>query len=389
MSARIFALVAAAWLLGGCGLFEGLSVKNVATSVERPANVAMLVRVKNGKKPLDDLTASNFKVYENNQPLDPTTTGETLLDPSVAAVHHALLLVDMSGPAAEAAVRSTIAHGVAGFVDRVRRDQAVTVYAFDGSPRIYLINDYPQQESGGASLEDIPKLESFRPHDTSRNLNGAIVSGLRELDARLMQAKKPVRLGTLVVFTRGPDLAGRVSAATLSQALDKTHDELFAVGVGSDKNDFSLETIGRDGIERAPAIDAVGVALERAANTVSAAEHADYLLAYCSPARSGKRWLRVEVTIIGKKGDKTTGSVETQFNSTGFGPGCDSHAVPQFVVAGSAPLEPAPPTKGAENARPEKRPAHRPRTSEPAKREPSQSTKIVPPPSEPGYAPTP
>jgi hypothetical protein len=381
-------LVAAAWLAGGCGLFEHLDVKNVATSVQKPANVAMLVHVKDGNKPLDELADSNFKLFENNQPIDPTASGQTLLDPTLAVVHHALLLVDMSGPASEAAVRSAIAHAAAGFVDRARRDQAVTVYAFDGSSQIYLIGEYPELKSGGPDLEDIPELESFTPHDTSRNLNGAIVAALRELDARLMQTKKPIRRGTLVVFTRGPDLAGRVSPAALSRAFDKTQDELFAVGVGKDTSDFRLEDIGRDGIERAPAVDAVGVTLERAADAVSATVHADYLLAYCSPARAGKRWLRVEVTIIGKNGDKRSGSVETQFDSSGFGPGCDPHTAPEFVVAGSAPVEPTPETNDTPSARPE-RPAPRPRDTEPVKREPKPGSTIVPPPSEPGYAPAP
>lgn len=373
-------------LLGGCDLFQGLSVQNVATSVQQPANVAMLVRVSDAKKPLDDLTNSNFKIYENNQPLDPTAIGQTLLDPSLAAVHRALLLVDMSGPASEPAVRSTIAHAVAGFVDRVRRDQAVTVYAFDGSTQLFLLGEYPKLPTGGATLEDIPELESYKPRDTSRNLNGAVVAGLRELDARLMQTKKPLRLGTLVVFTRGPDLAGRVSAEALSQALDATQDQVFAVGVGSDTSGFRLESIGRAGVEHAPAIDSVGVALTNAANAVSAAEHAEYLVAYCSPARAGKRWLRVEVSITGKNGDKKTGSVEARFDSSGFGPGCDSHTTPGFVVAGALPVEPAIQTQRPSSSKPQ--PSPHAASGQTSGQKPAPSTKVVPPPPEPGYAPT-
>lgn len=344
-----WAAVALAALSGGCGIFENLDVKNVATSIQKPANVAIYLRVKDNRQPLVDLDVSDFKVYENNQALDPAQSGETLLDPKLAAVHHALLLVDMSGPA-NPAERSQIARATAGFVERARRDQAVTVYAFDGSPQITLVGEYPQLASGADNLDDIAALESFRPADTSRNLNGAILAGLSQLDARLMEVKKPIRVGTLVVFTRGPDLAGRVPAEELRKALDETDDELFAVGVGQDRDNFRLQDIGRDGVSRAPAIDAVGIALESAADAVSAADHADYLLAYCSPARAGKRWLRVEVSVTGKKGDKKTGSVETQFDSTGLGPGCDAHAVPRFVM-GDTPAEAT--TSGTEPTEPE------------------------------------
>ncbi len=61
-----------------------------------------------------------------------------------------------------------------------------------------------------------------------------------------------------------------------------------------------------------------------------------YLVFYCSPARAGKRRLRLDVTHTSTEGDTRKGSVTVDFDATGFGPGCDPSKPPHF---GSANLE--------------------------------------------------
>src|SRR5690606_10159778 len=99
-----------------------------------------------------------------------------------------------------------------------------------------------------------------------------------------------------------------------------------------------------------------------------------YLLSYCSPARSGQRVLLVEVE--SPKGD-STGSVEIQFSSDGFGSGCDASKIPRFEGAKAAPAS-APPPAPAQDA---------PAPSEPAEPAPAaDSSGEVPPPATPAYA---
>ena len=122
-------------LLGGCSLLlGGLQVESVAMSAQKPSNVAVYLWAQDGDQPLTDLSETNFRVYENEQLINPDEAGVTLLDPKAAAEHHALLLVDMSAESDD--TRQSIAKGVPAFVQKVRRSQGVTVYAFDGAKGI-------------------------------------------------------------------------------------------------------------------------------------------------------------------------------------------------------------------------------------------------------------
>src|SRR5687767_15166400 len=75
----------------GCGTFRHVSVDPVATSFQKPSNIAAYVAVRDGEEPLSELSASNFHVYENEQLVPPDQTQLTLLDRNVAVAHHALL----------------------------------------------------------------------------------------------------------------------------------------------------------------------------------------------------------------------------------------------------------------------------------------------------------
>lgn len=379
-SVRLVALALLSWALGGCSLFNGLDVKSVATSVQKPSNVALYLAVSDGDQPVTDLTEQNFQVLENGQPVDPEQSGLTLLDRNVAAVHRTLLLVDMSGKADDKASRANIARAAAGFVADVHKIEDVTVYAFDGSPQLRLIGEYPASAEDGP--DNIEALANFVPKDPSRDLDGAVIQALEQLDARLMIVKKPVRVGTLVIFTRGPDLAGRTPKEKLSQALDKTGHEVFAIGIGKDQGDFDLDSLGRTGVVRASSVGSLGIAFENAASRVRKDYNKYYLLSYCSPARAGQRALRIKVTMTDKQGDQHEGSYSTEFDSAGFGPGCNPRATPRFVVTAKKDsgkkAAPAPEPSGA----------HKP----PATQNPPPAPggdHVVPPPSKPGYAPTP
>jgi hypothetical protein len=341
---RYFAL-SLALLPVGCGIFGGLRVEPVATSVQRPSNVAVYLSVADGSEPVGDLRLDNFAIFENEQPVPTADAKLTLLDRNVAAVHHTLLLVDMSG-ALDDQARKSLVNGVAGFVDKLRPQQGVTVYAFDGSAALTAIGEFPRD--GQAADEDaLEKLEKFEPKDPSRNLHGAMLEGLKELDARLMSVKKPVRVGSLVIFTRGPDLAGRTTEDEVWNELDESGHDVFTVGIGGEGDQY-LDKWGRSGAVRSQTAHTVAIAFEEAATKVDAAYDRFYLLSYCSPARAGMRHLRVEVTFTTAEGEEKKGSLEQDFDASGFGPGCDPNTPPRFVTGAAdassteQPSEPEP-----------------------------------------------
>lgn len=370
-----------------CSLLRGVEVESVATSVQKPSNVALYISVRDGKQPISSLMVENFKVYENEQLVPSDQSQLTLLNRDAAVVHHALVLVDMSQSKDDESKRLT-ARAVAGFVSRTRADQAVTVYAFDGSPEIALVGEFPRAAGAAEPVEELAPLSSFALRDPSRNLYGALAEGLKQLDLRLTQAQKPVRIGTLVVFSRGPDVAGRANEEQVRDLLDQSPHHVVSVGIGETEGDYYLEDVGRAGVIRAQDAKSIGVAFEEAATKVSSLYDMYYLVSYCSPARAGTRRLRLEVTFSTPEGDEKTGDLEQEFDANGFGPGCDPTTPPRFVVhsgqevpAVTVPESTPPAAPGTPKAEPVTPPETQTTSPEP------ESDEIVPPPSKPGYAP--
>ncbi len=379
--------------LSGCQLaFGGLDVQAVDSSVQKPSNVAVYVAVTDRDEPVTDLDESNFRVFENEQLLEKSQAKLTLLERSKVAVHHVLFLVDLSGDL-NTASQAELARGIAAFARSLTRDQDVSIFGFDGSTELRRLAEY---QRGAVNIEPLTQLKGGDP---SRNLNGAVVEGLERLDAELMRTKLPVRVGTLVVFTRGPDIAGRTSAEQLQATLDESHRDIFAVGLESEENAY-LDDIGRSGTFLASTLGEVGVTLDHAAVRLGKAYARYYLLQYCSPSRAGTPTARLEISHTTAEGEVHTGDLEVAFNASGFGPGCDPQALPKFQVAAKDPWEMDASSSSSEQDPPQnghssrgttgtrqalKPPAAGPPSPEQPPARDDDEDDIVPPPKEPGY----
>src|SRR5690554_1806653 len=228
LSSTTLVALCAAWLVSACG---GVQLEHVHSSVQRPSNVAIYVSVEDGGEPVTDLRAEDFSVREDGVLLEPNETRLTLLDRDAVALHHTVVLVDLSGAAQGTdPQRSAIRKGVQNLVAKLRPTQGVTVLGFDGSPRLHPLGEFSR--AADAPRPELETIERFKARDESRNLNGAVIEGLRQLDSRLMRVKRPVRVGTLIVFSQGDDLAGRVTEQALLDALAETSHQVYAVGIG-------------------------------------------------------------------------------------------------------------------------------------------------------------
>lgn len=325
MVALVLALCAAA-----CG---GVSLKPVHSSVQPPSNVAVYVAVDNGGEPVTGLLPSNFHVEENGVRLDPSETRLTLLDQKTVAYHHTLVLVDLSGDLDDEE-RASIARGASHLVEKLQPAQGVTVLGFDGTSRLHPLGEFPRNPQ--ARAPELRSILRFRSRDESRNLNGAVIEGLRQLDVRLRQSQKPVRVGTLVVFTRGDDLAGHVSEQELDEALDATSHELYALGIEG-RESRQLARIGRTGVRRSQNSSSLAVAFEDLAQHLKKAAGKYYLVQYCSPARSGIRQVRIAVEYEDSEGSDASGHLDLEFDADAFRGGCDPKARPRFATRLSEP----------------------------------------------------
>ena len=333
----------------GCARLELTSIK---ATQQRPSNVAVYFKVQTESgEPVGSLTANSFRIYEDGQLVSQLESKQTILNPQVAAIHYTLLLVDMSGSVSKSDNSEIIAQAVGTFTDRVEKEQKVGIYAFDGSPDLYPIAAFTDQE--GSAKAGVQQLTTFQAKDPSTNLNGAVVKALDELDGALGRATQPLKFGTLVVFTDGTDRANRVAAEAMSQHIREKPFDVFAIGLGAEMKEPQLKEIGKNGTAMAADKNAVVKAFDEIGAKVEARTKSYYLLSYCSPSRAGKHLVRIEASAGDGQGrNEKIGSLQADFDATGFAPGCDPNVPPSFDVTKGDALAPKP----EQEAKPEKGP---------------------------------
>ncbi len=362
---KTFAVLAAGCLVA-CG-GGGLKLTNVRNAETKPSNVAAYFKVETTKgEPIGGLTADKFKIYEDGELVSEFESKQKILNPDVAASHYTLLLVDMSGSVSESGAIDNVIDAAAAFTERVEKSQKVGVYAFDGCGKLHPLAGFG---SAGGAAAAVRSTKGYKPDDPSTDLHGAIVDGIAELDKALSHAENPMRFGTVVVFTDGTDRAGRVKREDMLKAVDETHYDLFAIGLGADMKESELKKIGKDGTAKAENKEEVVKAFENIAQRVEASTKSYYLLSYCSPARAGRHKLKIEAEAPTDDGkSKRSGAFETEFDATGFTKGCDPNTPPNFDIHKGDALKPK--DKAEAKDKPEPKPTAAPAPKkEPAKGE--------------------
>lgn len=346
-SSRRSSLRWAGLALGSSLLFLGcaskLQVTRLNSDQKKPNNVWVFFTVEEGEEPVGGLAAEDFAIYEDDQLVSTFESKQTIQNPDVAAVMYTLLLLDMSGSITESGQADLVVDAAQGFVDRVGESQKVAVYAFDGDKDIQSVVRFT--EAKGSVEGGLEGLRTYKPRDPSTNLHGAVVQGLDELRDALDKDKRPLKFGTVVVFTDGTDRAARVTREEMNEALAKPEHadfEIFAIGVGADVEQGSedLEAIGRDGTELATDDASVKLAFEKIAQRIDAHSKRFYLLSYCTPARNGEHTVRIEAQADRNSKGRARKSGETSwtFDAKGFGPppDCDPERKPSFKLDASA-----------------------------------------------------
>jgi hypothetical protein len=322
---------------------------------QKPSNVAVYFKVEGASgDPVAGLTADGFRIYEDEQLVSQYESKQTILNPEVAAVHYTLLLVDMSGSVSQSGNGDLIVQAVGTFTSHVEKQQKVAIYAFDGSPDLHPIVSFTDQP--GSAKAGVQQLAAYKPHDPSTNLNGAVVKALDELDNALGKATQPLKFGTLVVFTDGTDRAGRVPADVMEQHIREKPFDVYAIGLGAEMKQEQLSAIGKSGTAMAADRNAIVKAFDDVGAKVEARTRSYYLLSYCSPARAGKHEVRIEaVARDGEGKHEHTGSLKSEFDATGFAPGCDPNTPPSFDVTKGEALAAAAPEEKRDEKKDDKK----------------------------------
>jgi len=331
------------------GCSQSLTVSRINSAEKKPNNVWVFFTVENDEEPVGGLSASDFEIYEDDQLVSKFESKQVIQNPEVAAVMYTMLLLDVSGSVTESGQSDALVDAAQSFTDRVGKSQKVGVYAFDGEEKLHSV--VPFTEAKGSVQGGLDGLRSYVAKDPSTNLHGAVVEGLRVLNEELAKDPRPLKFGTLVVFSDGTDRAARVSRDEMLEAMDQEeyeNFEVFAVGLGAEMEQANLEEVGRDGTELASDKAKVQEAFDKIAQRIEAHMKRFYLLSYCTPARKGSH----EVRIVAKLKDSGEGSLAYTFVADGFGPppACDPDRKPDFDLKDATvkPETDDEPTVGAE-----------------------------------------
>lgn len=322
--------------LAGCAL----TVTRLNSAQKKPNNVWVFFTVEKGDEPVAGLQAEDFQIYEDGDLVSVYESKQVIQNPEVAAVMYTMLLLDVSGSITESGSTDSLVDAAELFTDRVGKTQKVGVYSFDGDKEIRSV--VPFTEAQGAALGGLESLRTYKAKDPSTNLHGAVIEGLKELRKQLDKEKKPLKFGTLVVFSDGTDRAARFSRDEMKGEIIKEQYkdyEMYAIGVGAEIKKAGLDDIGRDGTELVTNQAEVKSAFERVAERIEKHTKRFYLLSYCTPARKGKHAVRITAN---SKDPKGKGSLEWDFNADGFGPppDCDPNAPPSFPLkTDGAPID--------------------------------------------------
>lgn len=344
LAPRVALLLALILLLPACGGW--LRVNRVSSAQKKPNNAWVFFSVERlGDAPVTGLSADDFTIYEDGNPVTKEDTKQLLQSPDTAAAMYTLLLVDLSGTGA-AAPPDALVDAVKAFADRVGKVHKVAIYAYDGDEKIHPIVPFADAKSAALNAPNAPNapnaldaMRRFRTKDPSSNLHGAVVEGLRELHRSLERDHRSLRLGTLVVLPQGIDRANRVTREAMRTEWDDDKyklDEVLAAGPDAP----SLDAVGRDGTEAAAAGSTLADALDRVAARIEAHTQRYYLLSFCTSARKGDR--EVKVQAHGRNPD-ASGSLSYTFNADGLGPPpeCDPRTPAAFDPKAAAAEEKA------------------------------------------------
>jgi hypothetical protein len=390
--------------LAGCG--GGLRVTNVGSDTVKPANVQVLFVVEDEEKQeaIVGLGPESFQVYEDNA-LVSSAESFKIVNPDLTSSQSTLLLLDWSGNVAGTPEATAMIDAATAFVNRIR-PQKIAVFAFDGSPDLHPVVAFGATEQQAKAGFDA--LKDWKPRDDTSNLNGATLAALKALRATTGDL---IAGGALVIVSRQPDRAGRVSERDLDAALQKPENDRirrFSISLspaapkGTPEEKSKGTSGGGDGFgsgfrsrgagaTAAPASSSsattadIGTKLDELAARIGGFGKGYYMLALCSGARAGRHEVRIEVTrkLTNEKGHETTqsGTLTHKFSAEGFGPGCKPTIPPELggqVERAEMKSEPKPESKPA--SKPESKPAAKPtpKPAAPAATIPSPATTANP-----------
>jgi hypothetical protein len=326
-----WASVFAALLLACGDLGTGLEDDNgeltltlIETVTALPANVYVTFKVdtRDGD-PVPGLGLRNFSVSDNGIVDSEFESNKTILSKPGRFMTSVALVLDLSGSITQTSALTSLKSASSSFAQSVATLEGVemSVWWSNGEAQLKELVDFTSDPA--VVVAAIDGINAELSSDPSTNLNGAIVQAMNRMEGRLNEVtlQDVTHVGAVVLFTDGTDRANRVSEeAALAAVRDASERAIsvYSIGLQGEINEDFLRNVGVDGSRFAGALDGLVAEFSGLAERIEDEAASYYILAYCSPVRSGadnRLAIRGEV-------DGRSGVLETRYSAEGFTGGC-------------------------------------------------------------------
>lgn len=267
-----------------------------------PGRLSVLVKVvTSDNRPVADLTADNFRLFEDGVLVSPSESQQRLLPRPRSFRSFSHLLLDISGSVAQTQTGlETELEAAHRFVDEATSvsENYIAISWFFGSPNIApaLLNNLTALGfTNNAALlhQAIDNVGLVQVTSTSTNLHGAVIQGLDALDAVQLESNMNGDIEftslTLVTFTDGSDQAGLVDLEDALNRLNGGPNDYTAltIGLGSEINTTTLELLGPAGFTFVGNEGALISTFASVGGEVRNVANSFYLVGYVSPKVDG------------------------------------------------------------------------------------------------------
>ena len=282
-----------------------------------PSMVQVTFQVKCEGEPVAAVTASDLSLTEDGQPVI-DTSAFTVQKLSQVLPSQTLILLDISSAlVADGQVEATRT-ALVGLVETLQaQGQRVGLAIFDGDPDLRVVREW----TGDLDLftQALQEVDTGDRLDSARDLNGTLLQALALLDEAVGEDGDDTLAGiaNLVVVVDGPDTARRESDSAAERAVDDSVHEVFVLAQVSEAVASSLEPLAKTGFFHGEGAEGLAQAAADASDGVVAQLGKFYRLSYCSPLRSPKATLKIEVAW-----EDGSDSISFDYPTADFGPGC-------------------------------------------------------------------
>jgi uncharacterized protein YegL len=293
-----------------CVRFNNPELQSASPSVVR---VAFQLRQCEDDRPVPAMDLADFVVEEDGSGISSFESGAAVVRDDRSFQQAVLIMLDVSGSVLGSLPELKTA--AKGLVAGLSRQPRVALYTFDGRAEPELRADFTTDLLGvGAAIDLIPAERI----DTSTNLNGAVVKGVRRLEELRVsvEASGALYAGALAIFTDGTDRAARVTEVTAVDAVEHSQVSVFAIGLGAEIDEAYLRKLGQSGdVALAQDLGRLDEAFAEVGQSISELANSYYVLAYCSPSRANTHELSLSLPGY-------SGSWQGSFDASGFEGGC-------------------------------------------------------------------